>query len=109
MNAIYNPVYTVYIRRIYAHARAHAHSYLGARKKKKRPTQAVKPPFFGKRGTLHTTKRRGADGDAKARELVQGARYKRDKNHRRVVCITFGKLRGLGASKRSQTRASYNK
>ena len=79
MNAIYNPVYTVYIRHIYARMRARAHSYLGARKRKKRPTQAVKRPFFGFRGTLHTTKRNGTDGAAKARERVQGARYKRAK------------------------------
>lgn len=79
MNAIYNPVYTVYIRHIYAHARAHAHSYLGARKRKKRPTQAVKRPFFGFRGTLHTTKRNDADGAEPTRERVQGARYKRAK------------------------------
>lgn len=90
MNAIYNPVYTVYIRHIYTHARACAFLFKRAQKKK-RPSQAVKRPFFGKRGTLHPTKRSGADGTAKARERVQGARYKHAQKHGRVVCMTFGK------------------
>lgn len=107
MNAIYNPVYTVYIRHIYARMRARAHSYLCARKRKKRPAQAVKRPFFGFRGTLHTTKRSGSDGAAKARERVQGARYKRAKtqesfmyNVRKVA--RFSRVKTLANSRELQ-------
>lgn len=107
MNAIYNPVYTVYIRHIYARMRARAHSYLGARKRKKRPTQAVKRPFFGFRGTLHTTKRNDADGVEPTRERVQGARYKRAKtqesfmyNVRKVA--RFSRVKTLANSRELQ-------
>ena len=107
MNAIYNPVYTVYIRHIYARMRARAHSYLGARKRKKRPTQAVKRPFFGFRVTLHTTKRNDADGAEPTRERVQGARYKRAKtqesfmyNVRKVA--RFSRVKTLANSRELQ-------
>ena len=107
MNAIYNPVYTVYIRHIYARMRARAHSYLGARKRKKRPTQAVKRPFFGFRCTLHTTKRNDADGAEPTRERVQGARYKRAKtqesfmyNARKVA--RFSRVKTLANSRELQ-------
>lgn len=107
MNVIYNPVYTVYIRHIYARMRARAIPIYVCAKEKKRPTQAVKRPFFGFRGTLHTTKRNGTVGAAKARERVQGARYKRAKtrescmyNVRKVA--RFSRVKTLANSRELQ-------